>query len=136
MDPGPRRVREVLRDRRHEDRRPHEGRVRQLAELRSGLFDYIDDPQWLADLRADPERGYTPRQLLDIAFSHPPTFAPGAKWQYSNTNLVLLGLLVEKVSGQRLGAYLQEHSPHLLRSGHPRHLRLAATTGTCPGTSR
>ncbi|MFD3550659.1 serine hydrolase domain-containing protein [Streptomyces goshikiensis] len=83
--------------------------VRQLAQLRSGLFDYIDDKQWLADLRADPERAYTPRQLLDIAFAHPPTFAPGAKWQYSNTNLVLLGLLIEKVSGQHLGAYLQEH---------------------------
>ncbi|MEV7724549.1 serine hydrolase domain-containing protein [Streptomyces sp. NPDC087917] len=84
--------------------------VRQLAQLRSGLFDYDDDDeQWLADLRAHPERVYTPRQLLDIAFAHPPTFAPGATWQYSNTNLVLLGLLVEKVSGQPLGDYLQEH---------------------------
>ncbi|MEV6782408.1 serine hydrolase domain-containing protein [Streptomyces sp. NPDC051098] len=83
--------------------------VRQLAELHSGLFDYVEDKQWFADLRADPHRAYTPRQLLDIAFAHPPTFTPGAKWQYSNTNLVLLGLLVEKVSGQRLADYLQQH---------------------------
>ncbi|MGW0901277.1 serine hydrolase [Streptomyces goshikiensis] len=46
-----------------------------------------------------------------VAFAHPPTFAPGAKWQYSNTNLVLLGLLIEKVSGQHLGEYLQEYVP-------------------------
>ncbi|MGI5447659.1 serine hydrolase domain-containing protein [Streptomyces sp. CA-243310] len=83
--------------------------VRQLAELRSGLFDYIDDKQWQTDLRDDPERAYNPRRLLDIAFAHPPTFKPGAKWQYSNTNLILLGMLVEKVSGRHLSDYLQEH---------------------------
>ncbi|WP_326653704.1 MULTISPECIES: serine hydrolase domain-containing protein [unclassified Streptomyces] len=83
--------------------------VRQLAEMRSGLFNYTDDERWLAALRSDPHRSYTPRQLLDIAFRHPPTFEPGAKWEYSNTNTTLLGMLVEKVSGQSLGDYLQEH---------------------------
>uniref|UniRef100_A0AAU2JPY9 Beta-lactamase family protein n=1 Tax=Streptomyces sp. NBC_00049 TaxID=2903617 RepID=A0AAU2JPY9_9ACTN len=92
--------------------------IRQLADMRSGLFDYTQDQRWLATLRADPNRAYVPRQLLDIAFGHPPNFAPGAKWQYSNTNTILLGMLVEKVSGQTLSDYLQEHvfSPVKLNS--------------------
>ncbi|MGW6824215.1 serine hydrolase domain-containing protein [Streptomyces sp. NPDC055005] len=83
--------------------------LRQLAGMRSGLFNYTEDKAWLAQLRADPHQAYTPRGLLDIAFSHPPNFAPGTKWQYSNTNTVLLGMMIEKVSGQSLGDYLEEH---------------------------
>ncbi|KOU21226.1 beta-lactamase [Streptomyces sp. WM6372] len=83
--------------------------LRQLAQMRSGLFDYTTDKAWLAGLRADPHRTYTPRRLVDVAFRHPPNFRPGAKWQYSNTNTVLLGMLVEKVSGQSLADYLREH---------------------------
>ncbi|MFF3859639.1 serine hydrolase domain-containing protein [Streptomyces sp. NPDC002209] len=83
--------------------------LRQLADMRSGLFDYTADEKWLAGVRADPHRAYTPRQLVDVAFRHPPNFKPGAKWEYSNTNTVLLGMLIEKVSGQSLGDYLREH---------------------------
>ncbi|MFI5671749.1 serine hydrolase domain-containing protein [Streptomyces sp. NPDC051704] len=83
--------------------------LRQLADMRSGLFDYTTDKKWLDGVRADPHRAYTPRQLLDVAFGHPPNFKPGAKWEYSNTNTILLGMLVEKVSGQSLADYLREH---------------------------
>ncbi|MFD7082088.1 serine hydrolase domain-containing protein [Streptomyces sp. NPDC059918] len=83
--------------------------LRQLADMRSGLFDYTADEKWLAGVRADPHRTYTPRQLVHIGFSHPPDFKPGAKWEYSNTNTILLGMLIEKVSGQSLDDYLREH---------------------------
>ncbi|MFF5448108.1 serine hydrolase domain-containing protein [Streptomyces sp. NPDC012888] len=83
--------------------------VRQLAAMRSGLYDYTEDNGFLTAMRDDPDRPWTPRQLLDVAFKHPANFAPGARWQYSNTNTVLLGLLVEKVSGQPLGDYLEEN---------------------------
>ncbi|MFG2621594.1 serine hydrolase domain-containing protein [Streptomyces sp. NPDC048507] len=83
--------------------------VRQLAAMRSGLYNYTEDPRFLDALRADPHRAFTPRQVLGYAFAHPPNSAPGTKWQYSNTNTVLLGLLVEKVSGQPLAGYLREH---------------------------
>lgn len=83
--------------------------IRQLAEMRSGLFDYTSDTAWLAGLRADPTRSWTPRELLDVAFAHPMDFRPGAKWEYSNTNTVLLGVLVEQLSGQSLADYLRDH---------------------------
>ncbi|MFJ4779300.1 serine hydrolase domain-containing protein [Streptomyces sp. NPDC088762] len=83
--------------------------LRQLAAMRSGLYDYTSDQKFLDSLRTDPQRSYTPRQLLGLAFSHPPNFTPGARWQYSNTNTVLLGLVVEKTGGQPLHTFLQQH---------------------------
>ncbi|MFJ3637710.1 serine hydrolase domain-containing protein [Streptomyces sp. NPDC090112] len=83
--------------------------VRQLADMRSGLYNYTEDPRWLATFQADPYRAWTPQELLDIAFRHPADFPPGARWEYSNTNTVLLGLLVEKVSGQPLHTYLEQN---------------------------
>ncbi|MFE5036066.1 serine hydrolase domain-containing protein [Streptomyces sp. NPDC056683] len=83
--------------------------LRDLAGMRSGLFNYSEDAGFFKALTSDPQRSFTPRQLLGYAFRHPATFRPGEKFDYSNTNLILLGLLVEKVSGQRLGDYLQQH---------------------------
>jgi D-alanyl-D-alanine carboxypeptidase len=82
--------------------------LRQLAEMRSGLFPYSSDPGFVRDLLSDPERSFTPRQLLAYAFRHKNSFAPGAQFQYSNTNFVLLGLVVEKVTGVRLADFLDE----------------------------
>lgn len=43
-----------------------------------------------------------PRELLDTALQHPAEFAPGTSWKYSNTNYVLAGLIVQKVTGRPL----------------------------------
>ncbi|MGY4391203.1 serine hydrolase domain-containing protein [Streptomyces virginiae] len=83
--------------------------VRQLADMRSGLYNYTEDPRLLAAYKADPHRAWTPQELLDTAFRHPANFPPGTRWEYSNTNTVLLGLLVEKVAGQPLHTYLEQH---------------------------
>lgn len=83
--------------------------VRQLADMRSGFYNYTEDPRWLDVFKADPYRAWNPKELLSIAFRHPANFAPGTRWEYSNTNTVLLGLLVEKMSGQPLHTYLQQH---------------------------
>lgn len=61
----------------------------------------------MQSLLADPQRSYTPQQLLDYAFAHPLNFPPGTKWETSN-NLVLLGMVIEQVTGQRLGAYPEQ----------------------------
>lgn len=51
----------------------------------------------------------TPRQILDNWAAKPLDFEPGTQWQYSNTNYVIAGLIVEKVSGQKLFEFLGEH---------------------------
>ncbi|MFD8717477.1 serine hydrolase domain-containing protein [Streptomyces sp. NPDC059629] len=83
--------------------------LRQLAGMRSGLFNYSADEGFYRALTSDPQRTMTPQQLLGYAFRHPVLFRPGEKFSYSNTNLILLGLLVEKESGQPLGQYVRQH---------------------------
>lgn len=84
-----------------------------LGRMRSGLFSYSDDDAFVPALLAQSPTGqdafaYTPRQLLDIAFAHPLNFAPGTQYEYSNTNTVLLGQVVERVTGVPLGEYLAQ----------------------------
>ncbi|KOU74894.1 serine hydrolase domain-containing protein [Streptomyces sp. XY66] len=69
--------------------------VRQLLQHTSGLPNYTE----YEDLQPRP---YEPRDLLDIALRHKAEFAPGDAWRYSNTNYVLAGLIVEKVTGRTL----------------------------------
>ncbi|MFD7029543.1 serine hydrolase domain-containing protein [Streptomyces sp. NPDC059917] len=76
--------------------------LRELAGMRSGLFNYTLDPGMIKAFEGDPAQSFEPQQLLDYSFKHPVNFAPGAKFEYSNTNLVLLGLVVEKVTGRPL----------------------------------
>ncbi len=82
--------------------------LRHLAGMRSGLFPYTEDPDFVHDLLSDPSRSFTPREVLAYGFKHPNTFAPGAQFEYSNTNLVLLGLVIEKVSGQRAADFIHK----------------------------
>ena len=82
--------------------------VRQLLHMTSGLYDYTQDEQLNRALDSDPTREWTPKQLLRLAFRHPPYFAPGTGFAYSSTNSVLLGLLVAHVTGQPLRRVMQE----------------------------
>ncbi|MEU5765330.1 serine hydrolase domain-containing protein [Streptomyces asoensis] len=83
--------------------------LRQLAGMRSGLFNYSADEDFFKALTSDPQRPFTPQQLLDYSFKHPVLFPPGEKFYYCNTNLILLGLVVEQMSGQHLNDYIQDH---------------------------
>jgi D-alanyl-D-alanine carboxypeptidase len=86
-----------------------------LGRMRSGLFNYTDDkhafldPAYTESPKGPDAFAFTPQQLLDIAFAHPPNFAPDAQYEYSNTNTVLLALVVERVTGMPFGDYLQRN---------------------------
>ncbi|WAZ19653.1 beta-lactamase family protein [Streptomyces cinnabarinus] len=96
----------------------HKITLRHLAEMRSGLFPYSSDPGFVHDLLSDPSRTFTPRQLLAYGFKHKNTFAPGKQFEYNNSNLILLGLVIEKVTGQRLADVIDRR---VLRPAHLRH---------------
>jgi D-alanyl-D-alanine carboxypeptidase len=83
--------------------------IRELAEMRSGLASYTKSEAWQRAAAADPWRAWTPQELLAYSFSEPLLFPPGANYYYSNTNTVLLGLVVEKVSDQPLATYVEQH---------------------------
>jgi len=82
--------------------------LRELLNHTSGLFDYTEDSGFDDAILAAPSRLWAPRELLAYAFAHPPNFAPGANYAYSNTNYIVLGLVTEAVTGKPLGQSLQE----------------------------
>jgi D-alanyl-D-alanine carboxypeptidase len=74
--------------------------ARQLLGHSSGLFDYAEDPRF--NYLADPLRVWDPIDLVRLGTSHPLNFAPGTGFGYSNTGYIVLGLLVERLTGQKL----------------------------------
>lgn len=74
--------------------------VRHLLQHTSGLSDYTD--AMAADIEQIQHRYTSPRDLLDLALAEPALFAPGERWEYSNTGYLLLGLLVERVTDRPL----------------------------------
>lgn len=90
--------------------------VRDLLRQTSGLPESSEvvatDPFGMQDVYISG------RDLLDIALAQPATFAPGDRWEYSNTNYIVLGLLVERVSQRPLWEQIDERIVRPLELDH------------------
>ena len=80
--------------------------IRMLGDMSSGLYDYVDivepDSDPAAEVWRTPFTPSTPGRLVEIGLSQPPYFAPGQGWHYSNTNFVILGMLIEELTKRPL----------------------------------
>jgi D-alanyl-D-alanine carboxypeptidase len=90
--------------------------LQMLGDMRSGIFPYTSDEGFLKRFQETfPAVAYsgpppfTPQELVDYGIKHPLNFAPNTKYEYSNTNTVLLGLVMEEVTGQPLSEYLAQN---------------------------
>ena len=92
--------------------------LQELLQHTSGIYDYVNDPGFLPAVAADPDRVWPPRALIAIAAAHPPLFPPGTKFAYSNTDYLLLGLVIEKITGHPLGRELADRIFAPLRMAH------------------
>lgn len=82
--------------------------ISQLLRMRSGLPNYSEPLAFNVSLDRDPNRVWTPEELLAGPLARQPDFAPDAKYAYSNTNTALLGLLAEQLTGRRLHDLFRE----------------------------
>ena len=82
--------------------------VRHLLDMRSGLFDYAADESSFQQALADPDRSWPPEELIAIAAGKEPYALPGDTFRYSNTNYILLGLIVERLAGLPFGEALAQ----------------------------
>ncbi|WP_149829179.1 serine hydrolase domain-containing protein [Streptomyces tailanensis] len=79
--------------------------VRQLMNHTSGVFNFTEDATFAKKVlgieflnsRYDD---WTPQQVIALALQNPPQFEPGTSWKYSNTNYLLLGLIIERLTGR------------------------------------
>ena len=82
--------------------------VAQLLEMRSGLPSYTMLESFNQVLDDEPARAWDPEELVAIGLAAPASFEPGTGWEYSNTNTVLAGLIVEQLTGRPLRAVLRD----------------------------
>jgi len=78
--------------------------LRHLLSHTSGIKNYTSTKDFDKTMRKD----FTQREILDLVAKEPLEFAPGEKWNYSNTGFFLLGMVIEKVTGKSYGAFLEE----------------------------
>lgn len=82
--------------------------VGELANMRSGIFNYTEDNEFVLELIQNLLRKWAPQELVDVADRNEPYFSPDGGWHYSNTNTVILGMIIEQVTGNLLGDEIQK----------------------------
>ena len=92
--------------------------VRQLLQHTSGLPEYTDTTPGSGDIFQIKDHYAQPRDLLDTALSKPAAFEPGTQWKYTNTNYIVLGMLIERVSQRPVGEQIDERIVKKLGLSH------------------
>lgn len=94
----------------------------QLARMTAGYADYVTTPELTERQYAEPFRTFTPEELVAIGTSRPLLYPPGTNWNYSHTDYVILGLALERITGQPVSTLLQDKALRPLgldRTGDP-----------------
>jgi D-alanyl-D-alanine carboxypeptidase len=104
--------------------------LRQMATMSSGIASYTEDEQWVNEALSDPRKVWAPEELARIGIEDSPLFDPGTGWHYSNTNYVLLGLVLEQVTGKPIG---QLYRKDIIK---PLHLKETSFPGADPALPR
>jgi len=94
--------------------------VRELMNHTSGLVRYEFKQEFTKDLTANPEKVWKPAELLAYLFDSKAPFEAGKGWDYSDTNYIVLGMIIEKVTGKK---FYNEANKRLLKP-----LKLTETT--------
>lgn len=92
--------------------------VRQLLNHTSGLFDYSECDDFWNAVKANPAHVWKPADLVALAATKPPYFEPGQGWEYSNSDYIVAGMIVEKVSGEPAAAALRSRILDPEKLGH------------------
>lgn len=103
--------------------------VRELLQHTSGIYNYTNDLPVVASaagFEAHRFDTYTAAQIVAIAMRHAPNFAPGTNWSYSNTNYILAGMIINRVTGR---SWAQEVNERIIQ---PLGLRHTLTPGSYP----
>lgn len=79
--------------------------IKQLLNHTSGIYNYTDNPEVIVQLNANPSYEYQPNEILELVLA--PEFEKGSNWAYSNTNYILLGLIIEAASNENLQTNLR-----------------------------
>lgn len=83
--------------------------LRMMGNMTSGLASYTESDKFVHDaLVIGRQRNWTARELVNYSFLMAPTNPPSRGWHYSNTNTVLLGMVIEKITGKPLAQVYED----------------------------
>lgn len=82
--------------------------IQQLLGMKSGIYDFTGNAQFLADFNANPTMEWSQERTVDLIKANQPAFAPGAQLQYCDSNFYLLGMILEKVGGRTTSEVITE----------------------------
>jgi D-alanyl-D-alanine carboxypeptidase len=82
--------------------------IRNLLGMTSGIYDFTSDERFLKAFTDNPLMSFSPKDVIDIVNRHKPDFAPGEKVSYCDTNYILLGTIVEKVTSESIQKTITE----------------------------
>ncbi|HDR7225643.1 serine hydrolase domain-containing protein [Bacillus toyonensis] len=103
--------------------------IRQILNHTSGIVEYARSKE--IDFFTNTKKSFTAEELVKIGLSMPPEFAPGKGWSYSNTGYVLLGILIEKVTGN---SYAEEIENRIIEPLELSNTFLPGNSSVIPGT--
>jgi len=78
-------------------------KIREILDMTSGIPDFLEDPTLGNDFFYNRTAKVTEREIFDATIELGPAFPPGTSWQYSNGNYNILGMIIEKVTGNKVG---------------------------------
>lgn len=82
--------------------------VRMLGNMTSGMHNYSETKEFMQYMGSEPKKKWKPEELVALSLKNKPDFEPGKGWHYSNTNTVMLGMIIEKITGNTLGAEIKK----------------------------
>lgn len=107
--------------------------IRNLLQHASGISRYVYDKQFQVDIHKDADRKWDPKELLSYVFDIKPLFEAGSQFAYSDTNYIILALVLEKVTNSTMYDYIHKNftKPFKLKSITPQTTR--KINGLIPG---
>lgn len=81
--------------------------IEEVGNMRSGIYNYSEDETFVDEMLKNMSKAFTPQELISISEKHAAYFAPDSGFHYSNTNYILLGLIIEKLTGNTLEREIQ-----------------------------
>ncbi|MGG3674755.1 serine hydrolase domain-containing protein [Bacillus nitratireducens] len=103
--------------------------IRQLLNHTSGIAEYLKSKD--ADF-TNTRKSYTAEELVKIGLSYPQDFSPGKGWSYSNTGYVILGMLIEKITGN---SYAEEIEKRIIEPLDLSNTFLPGNSTVIPGNN-
>jgi D-alanyl-D-alanine carboxypeptidase len=81
--------------------------IRMLCNHTSGIFDYTSTTQFMISLLTQPLKKWTSQELIDLVKTEPFYFSPGTNFEYSNTNTIIAGKIIEQITGNSAATEIQ-----------------------------